>query len=62
MTPKTEELLHFCHWFADVMTQPTMANAVGSFEKWLQRNGLLWQFDRLDERRFIERDSGKTIK
>ena len=61
MRAKTEELLYLLLWTAEPLMRPTWRNLTESFEGWAYRNGLLRQLQRLEQRKWLERqpDSGR---
>ena len=59
MQPKTEELLYFLLWSAEMLVRPTFRNITESFEEWAYRNGLLRQLRRLEQLQFLERDPSR---
>jgi phenylacetic acid degradation operon negative regulatory protein len=56
--PKTEELLYFLFWSAEVITRPTFRNLTDSYESWAYRNGLLRQAASLEQQKLVEHDGG----
>lgn len=59
MKPKTEELLYYLLWSADLLMRPTYRNLSDSFETWAYRNGLSKQLAVLERQRLIERQAGR---
>jgi phenylacetic acid degradation operon negative regulatory protein len=57
---KTEELLNFLLWAADIFGRPTFRKLTDSYESWAYRNGLLRQVSRLERQQLIERDDAHT--
>jgi DNA-binding transcriptional regulator PaaX len=55
--PKTEELLNFLLWSAEMLTCPTFRNLTGSYESWAYRNGLLREIRTLEKQNLVERDA-----
>jgi len=60
MEAKTEEFLWLLFWTCDRLTHPTFRNLSGSFESWAYRNGFLKQVHRLEQRKFLERQSNSS--
>jgi DNA-binding transcriptional regulator PaaX len=58
MRAKTEELLYLLLWTAETLIRPTWRNMTESFEGWAYRNGLLRQLQRLEQKQWLERESG----
>ncbi len=59
MKAKTEELLYFLLWSAELLMRPTFRNLTDSYEAWAYRNGLLRQTAFLERSGFLERARGK---
>jgi phenylacetic acid degradation operon negative regulatory protein len=59
MQPRTEELLNFLLWSAEVLARPTFRNLTDSYESWAYRNGLMRCLGSLERQQLVERDSGK---
>lgn len=57
MQPKTEELLYFLLWNAEMLLRPTFRNLNSSYESWAYRNGLTRQLSELEKKRFLERQT-----
>jgi phenylacetic acid degradation operon negative regulatory protein len=57
MQPKTEEFLNLLLWSVDRLMQPTFRNLTDSYESWAYRNNLLRQASKLEELKFLERDT-----
>jgi phenylacetic acid degradation operon negative regulatory protein len=58
MHPKTEELLYLMLWGAETLTRPTFRNLTDSYEQWAYRRGFLYQLQRLEQRKFLEKKHG----
>ncbi len=57
MKPKTEELLYFLLWSAELLARPTFRNLTDSYESWAYRNGLFRQATTLERQQLLERDT-----
>jgi DNA-binding transcriptional regulator PaaX len=55
MKSKTEELLYFLLWSAEMLVRPTFRNVSEGYEAWAYRKGLLRQAQTLERRNLIER-------
>ena len=56
MKPRTEELLNFLLWSADMLARPTFRNLTDSYESWAYRNGFRRELAALENREILERD------
>src|SRR2546423_6081389 len=54
MKPRTEELLYFLLWSAELLARPSFRNFTDSYEAWAYRNGILRQAGRLEQSRLLE--------